>query len=249
MAIVYKHIRLDNNQVFYVGIGKSKKRAYSKKNRNKYWNNIVKYCGYEVDVTLEDLTWEEACFKEKELINIYGRKDLGLGTLCNLTDGGDGTLNIKFSEEKIKYLSEKFKGTFNPFFGKKHTQEVKNIISAKAKGRIRTSETRKKISESIKGENCFWFGKKLSNEHKFKLSEKRKGTKLSISTKDKLKINSPKRIEIYRLIDNQLHTYSSFRQAELYTGLERRYIKRNFKDLGFIYQQEAIDKGYIKKAG
>ena len=30
MAIVYRHIRLDKNEVFYIGIGKTEKRAYEK---------------------------------------------------------------------------------------------------------------------------------------------------------------------------------------------------------------------------
>ena len=35
MAILYRHIRLDKNVPFYIGIGKDIKRAYSKSNRNK----------------------------------------------------------------------------------------------------------------------------------------------------------------------------------------------------------------------
>ena len=37
---IYRHIRLDTNQVFYIGIG-SIKRAYRKTGRNNYWNNIT----------------------------------------------------------------------------------------------------------------------------------------------------------------------------------------------------------------
>jgi hypothetical protein len=43
MAYLYRHIRLDKNVPFYVGIGKSDlnfNRAYSNKNRNTYWKNI-----------------------------------------------------------------------------------------------------------------------------------------------------------------------------------------------------------------
>lgn len=36
MAIVYTHRRNDTNDVFYVGIGKTKRRPYSYRNRNKY---------------------------------------------------------------------------------------------------------------------------------------------------------------------------------------------------------------------
>jgi hypothetical protein len=36
------------------------------------------------------LSWEEACEKEIELIEMYGRRKLGEGTLVNLTEGGQG---------------------------------------------------------------------------------------------------------------------------------------------------------------
>lgn len=40
---VYRHIRLDKNEVFYVGIGSDNKgkylRAHGKEKRNKYWKN------------------------------------------------------------------------------------------------------------------------------------------------------------------------------------------------------------------
>ena len=43
MAYIYKHIRLDTNEVFYIGIGSDNtyKRANLKKGRNIYWNNII----------------------------------------------------------------------------------------------------------------------------------------------------------------------------------------------------------------
>ena len=41
MAIVYQYIRLDTNEVFYIGIGKTLIRSSSKANRNKYWKNVV----------------------------------------------------------------------------------------------------------------------------------------------------------------------------------------------------------------
>lgn len=37
MAIVYIHKRIDNGEVFYVGIGKTEKRAKSKDKRSKFW--------------------------------------------------------------------------------------------------------------------------------------------------------------------------------------------------------------------
>lgn len=108
MAVLYRHIRLDKNEPFYIGIGKNEHRAYSKISRNKHWHNIIKK-GYEVEIILDDLTWEEACEKEKEFIALYGRKDLGNGSLCNWTDGGEGSLNCKHSEESKQKISRSIK--------------------------------------------------------------------------------------------------------------------------------------------
>lgn len=39
---------------------------------------------------MDDLTEEESVQKEMEFISLYGRKDVGTGILCNMSDGGDG---------------------------------------------------------------------------------------------------------------------------------------------------------------
>lgn len=51
MYYVYRHIRLDTNEPFYIGIGTKStsfssikteyKRAFSKRSRTKYWHNIL----------------------------------------------------------------------------------------------------------------------------------------------------------------------------------------------------------------
>lgn len=95
MAIVYRHIRLDKNEPFYIGIGLDEKRAFEKRKskRSIFWSNIVSKTDYRVEILFYDLTWSEACEKEKEFIALYGRKDLGNGTLVNMTDGGQGVEN------------------------------------------------------------------------------------------------------------------------------------------------------------
>ena len=111
MAYVYRHIRLDNNEPFYIGIGSDDKyyRANKKSQRNIYWKRIVSKTDYEVEIVLEDLTWEQACEKEKEFIVLYGRKDLKNGCLVNMTEGGDGTLGVIVSSETRKKLSNSIK--------------------------------------------------------------------------------------------------------------------------------------------
>jgi hypothetical protein len=97
MAYVYIYTRLDKNEVFYVGIGsdKNKYRAKNKKARNLHWKKIVSKTDYKIDIILDNVTWEEACQKEIELINLYGRHDKKKGNLVNFTDGGEGRLGAQ----------------------------------------------------------------------------------------------------------------------------------------------------------
>jgi hypothetical protein len=109
MSVVYKHIRKDTNEVFYVGIGLTEERASSHYNRTKHWHHIVNKVGYTVEITHRDIIWEEACSIEKYLISFYGRRDLGEGTLVNLTDGGEGVPGMKHSAETKALLGEQNK--------------------------------------------------------------------------------------------------------------------------------------------
>jgi hypothetical protein len=109
MPYLYRHIRLDKNEPFYIGIGSDKlyKRAYDKKSRNKHWNFVINKTSYEVDILMDGLTWEQACEKEKEFIKLYGRKDLNEGILVNMTDGGDGVLGSTMPEASKKLMIDK----------------------------------------------------------------------------------------------------------------------------------------------
>ena len=132
MAYVYRHRRLDKNEVFYIGIGSDDnfKRAYSKAGRNKYWHNIVNLSNYKIEIISEDwLTWEEACEKEKFWITFYGRADLGKGSLVNMTDGGEGQFNP--SIETREKISNRYypKGQDNFRYGISLKEDHKNKIS------------------------------------------------------------------------------------------------------------------------
>ncbi len=93
MAYVYRHIRLDTNVPFYIGVGIDANyfRAYqkTKSKRSAYWLNIIKKTAYTVDILIDDISVEISLEKEKEFISLYGRADLGTGSLVNLTDGGE----------------------------------------------------------------------------------------------------------------------------------------------------------------
>lgn len=57
----------------------------------------------------DKLTEEEAFTKEKFLIEIIGRRDLKLGPLVNLTNGGDGVSGRIFSADEKSRISERMK--------------------------------------------------------------------------------------------------------------------------------------------
>jgi hypothetical protein len=169
MAIVYSHIRLDKEELFYIGIGKTERRAYSKHSRNSYWNHIVNKTEYQVKILYTDLTWEEACKKEIELINQYKRKIDG-GILVNLTLGGDGNTSTR-TEETKKKISMSCKGRTSGRKGKKY----ENWYS-ETEVKARKEELKKKME----GSNNPIYGKKRSEEIKDKIKNKLKGKSVSI---------------------------------------------------------------------
>lgn len=141
-VLVYQHRRLDTNEVFYVGIASTKDRPYNKVKRSQQWKNIENKYGRIVEVICTCETREEACQIERYLIKYYGRRDLGLGNLVNFTDGGEGSINYKHTDESRKKMSEanlnrseelkeKFKRSF---LGKKHSDETKLKMSEAQKG-------------------------------------------------------------------------------------------------------------------
>lgn len=112
---LYRHIRLDTQQPFYIGIGHKSKgnkishqstyyRAYNHHNRNKHWRSIVDKFGYEVEILLESDDYEFIKQKEIEFIALYGRRDIKTGILVNLTDGGDGSVGFKHTQETLDLL-------------------------------------------------------------------------------------------------------------------------------------------------
>lgn len=141
MAVVYQHRRLDTNEIFYIGIelDSDKRKAIGLRStkingRNKFWKNIINKTNYSIEILFNDLTNEESKEIEKYLIKFYGRRNLGLGSLVNLTDGGDGAVGcVRSKESNLKTsLSMKGKnaGENNPMFGKnpyKNKIHYKNV--------------------------------------------------------------------------------------------------------------------------
>lgn len=249
MAVVYTHTRLDNNKVFYVGIG-TKKRAFDRGSRNKYWYSVVNKHGYKVDITHEDVCWEEACSIEKYLIAFYGRADLKLGTLVNMTDGGDGTIN-KSEESKLRQLeTAKINGTYDRmcermrYYASKDKSGVNSIVRREVflydnNGRfvdhfITMSECANKIGSSVGN-----ISKRIDSGMAVKgyyIFSKDKGTVLS---SDQYKVtnlsergrNNTKKTSV-KLIEKKtglIQRFETLHDASLFLGKNRKYLSQRLR--------------------
>lgn len=115
---IYRHLKGQDGSggVFYIGRGKHTKnatfdtklyaRAYDKGKRSNAWKNTFNKYGRYVEIMLDNLTYQESIEKEVEFITLYGRRKNG-GTLCNLTDGGEGSVNFKHSAESLQKMRDK----------------------------------------------------------------------------------------------------------------------------------------------
>ncbi len=190
---LYRHIRLDTGEPFYIGIGtkeyvnskNSYRRAFTKTRNNKIWKSVVEKTEYEVEILLESDYYEFIKQKEIEFIALHGRKNIKTGTLVNLTDGGEGNLGWIPSEETRALWSSQRKGLLagenHPFYGIPRTEEQKKHASDLMKEKYAGS---KHPLFGIKGEDHPNFGKrgelnplfgrKLSKERCEKISEQNK---------------------------------------------------------------------------
>lgn len=228
MAYVYRHIRLDKNEPFYIGVGSDERywRATKKSQRSKFWKRVVAKTPYEVEILIDDLTWEQALQKEKEFIALYGRYNQGKGPLVNLTDGGDGNLGYVPTKETREKLSKRFKG-------KKQTiTEAEKIRRSEQFKRLNADECflQKKItalrnSEKLKEFNKSKIGKKgfvHTEQSKNKIRLSKLGKKLPQSVIDKKSIKV-----IQSTLDGKfIKIWSSGRQIQKETGFSQGNIWR-----------------------
>lgn len=177
MYTVYKHTNKFNGKV-YIGITSQKpeqrwgNNGVNYKTSPHFYSAIQKYGwdSFEHEILFIELTKEEACLKEQELIKLYDSMNKEFG--YNQTSGGECC--IMSDKSKLK-LSQSMIGN-------------KNGV-----GHPCSEEKKRKISEAQKG-------KHLSEEHKRNLSiaaKKRKSPPCSDEKKRKLSERYPHKRKVY----------------------------------------------------
>lgn len=107
---LYRHIRLDKNEIFYIGIGTKLRRnqgvyqrSKAKHSRNIIWKRIVSKTTWISEIVLESDDYEFIQEQEIKLIAMYGRIFNKTGTLSNLEVGGKSHSGIfKLTEDIVK---------------------------------------------------------------------------------------------------------------------------------------------------
>lgn len=170
MFCVYKHT--SPNGKVYIGITKDNPENRWRSGKGYYQNvhftgaiNKYGWENFKHEILFENLTKEEACQKEIELIAKYQSNNPDYG--YNQSIGGEcPALGSKHTEETKVKMSEMRKGENCYWYGKHRSQETCEKISQSKKGKPicektrkallyavnhQTEETRKKISQAGKG--------------------------------------------------------------------------------------------------
>ncbi len=227
MAVVYRHRRLDNNSIFYIGIGVNKNRAYQTRSRNNFWKNIVSKTKYQVEIIANGINYDDAKELEIFLISIYKRKDLYNGILCNMTDGGDGNSNM--SAEVKNKISTSLRG-------KKQSEETKNKRKSILKEVWRNQELRDLKSKQTKELNRLGLignkgvpsnkkGIKISQEIKDKTSAGLKKYYLNNKPHNFLEINSDIKQSIFKEYESGVAKFKLHKKYNLCRTIIERIIK------------------------
>ena len=228
MALVYQHRRLDNNEIFYVGISNNYIRPYYKHFRSDFWNNIVNKVGYEVEILIDGISYDEVKELEIGLISYYGRRDLGKGHLVNLTDGGDGCVGKIMSEEHKRKISESGKGRV-------WSEESKKRLRDSLKNRVPSEDQLNNIRKAaaLNGHNTIVDGIEYES-----VSSASRQTGIPVSTicnrlkksKDGTNISINKLPAVWERVVIDGVEYSNLREASRQTGISYMLIYKRFRN-------------------
>lgn len=158
----YKLINSLDQQPFYVGKG-SGSRMYQHLREAERSGTAKRSVHYKIlsiiqaggHIIYEKTDWEteqQAFDEEKRLIALLGRKDIGTGCLCNLTEGGEG---VKTSPELNERRAAKHRGMKRSDSARANMKkaQIDSVTRRKQEngGSAITKETRENMSKRRRG--------------------------------------------------------------------------------------------------
>lgn len=213
MAYLYRHIRLDKNEPFYIGIGSDRyfKRSKNTTHRNDIWKRIFNKTPYRIEILFDDMPLHEIKEKEKEFISLYGRIDNKTGILANLSAGGDGMFDVTQSvRDKI---SKATSGKNNPFYGKTHSIEVIERMKLNQRDEFGNLKRNTKLSEETK----LKIG--LANKGKAPFNKGKKDIKGATKRTGINHHTYKGKIECYSLSGELINTFDCVNDVKIHYGL------------------------------
>jgi len=232
MAYVYIYYdpRKSPIEPIYIGKGKDDRMYH---HVNKVCKNPIlerklakiKEAGLEpiIEKIIDDISDEESLRLEIEYISKYGRIDLHTGTLCNLTEGGEGSSGRIVSEETKKLWSEQRKGKkqteaqYEANCNRVISEETKEKQRKASKGHSRhTPEQIKAIKESNSNRVIEDSTRKIWSEQRLGKNEK---------------IKWPPNDELLLMVKNSNLTEVAKLFNTSYSNLKKRLKRRNLLDL------------------
>ena len=273
---VYQHISPSGKS--YVGITKQENLEKRWQNgqgyqHNPYFNSAIKKYGwenFEHKILFDNLTLNEACDKEKELIEKMDLMNPKVG--YNLKTGGrygllsddsklkisqslignTRRLGIKHTEETKQKMSNSHKGANAYWLGKHHTDESKNKMRLAKLGTKASPETKEKLSKMRKGAGNSFYGKSHTEETKEKIRQANLGRHLSSEAKLKVSLANKGK----KLSAEHIAILTKMRSKPvIQLSLNNQYIQEwascteASKSLGNITHISAVCRGERKSAG
>ena len=198
MSYVYIYYDPERGEPIYVGKGSSGRDVSHLRRKDMHPLTFrltsMKRAGIKpmIQRVCDNVDDELAMLVEQEAISLLGRKDLGLGPLLNMTDGGDGAAG-KIVSEATRVLMSRVRT------GEKRSEEACANISAAKKGQKYSAEARVNMSKGH-------IGILYSPERNAKVSASLKGHPVSDETRAKISSSAQKRVGEKNAMFGKLHS-------------------------------------------
>lgn len=137
---IYKYTNLINGKV-YIGQSQNLYKRFQDYNKNRFSKHLgraIKKYGLEnfnIEILESNIDLDKLNEREQYYMDLYNSYNHNFG--YNIAPIAGTTRGIKLSQKQVEFLrnlNKKRVGELNSFYGHKHTEETKKLISEKKKG-------------------------------------------------------------------------------------------------------------------